>query len=253
MNSASSYLETADIETSSEDYAARFSGAVGAWFLKIQEEATLRMLIPYAGATVLDVGGGHGQLTGALVRKGYRVTVLGSADVCQARIAKFIHQGHCAFRVGNILALPYPDRAFEVVISYRLLPHVSRWPQVLRELTRVARRAVLIDYPAVRSVNWIAPCLFKFKKSLEGNTRPFTCFKEAELLEVVGQCGFVPGDRYAEFFLPMILHRILRWPSFSSGTEAVFRFLGITSWLGSPVILKLLRAHRQAGFLHSEV
>jgi SAM-dependent methyltransferase len=247
MNSASSYLETADIETSSEDYAARFSGAVGAWFLKIQEQATLRMLIPYAGTTVLDVGGGHGQLTGALVRNGYRVTVLGSADVCQARIAKFIHQGRCTFRVGDILALPYPDRAFEVVISYRLLPHVSRWPEVLGELTRVARRAVLIDYPAVRSVNWIAPGLFKLKKNLEGNTRPYTCFKEAELLEVLAKFGFVRADRYAEFFLPMVLHRMLRLPSFSSGAEAVFRFLGITSWLGSPVILKLVRAHSQAG------
>lgn len=251
MNFASDYLETADIETSSEDYATRFSGAVGAWFLKIQEDATLRMLLPYAGASVLDVGGGHGQLTASLVRNGYRVTVLGSADVCQARIVKFIDEGLCGFRVGNILAMPYEDRAFEIVISYRLLPHVTRWPQLLRELTRVARRAVLIDYPAVRSFNWIAPRLFEIKKSLEGNTRPFTCFKEAELLEVVNQCGFVRGDRYAEFFLPMILHRMLRWPLLSSGAEAVFRFLGMTSCLGSPVILKLIRAQADENVLVS--
>jgi len=243
MNSSLDYLETPDIETSSEDYAARFSGAVGAWFLKIQEDATLRMLSPYPGATVLDVGGGHGQLTGALVRNGYHVTVLGSNDVCKARIAKFIDEGRCAFRIGDILALPYQDRAFEVIISYRLLPHVARWAQVLRELTRVAERVVLIDYPAIRSFNWMAPRFFDFKKNLEGNTRPFTCFKETELLQVLQNLGFGCVDRYPEFFFPMILHRILRRPSLSSGAEAVCRLLGVTSWLGSPVILKLLREH----------
>jgi ubiquinone/menaquinone biosynthesis C-methylase UbiE len=244
MNSASDYLETADIETSSEDYASRFSGPVGEWFLKIQEEATLRMLSSYPGTTVLDVGGGHGQLTGALVRSGYRVTVLGSADVCKARIAAFIDEGGCAFRVGNILALPYQDRAFEIVISYRLLPHVTRWPQVLRELTRVAQTSVLIDYPAIRSFNWMGPRFFDFKKKLERNTRPFTCFKEAELLRVFQNLGFVRVDRYPEFFLPMVLHRMLRRPSISSGAEAAFRRLGITSWFGSPVILKLVREDR---------
>jgi 2-polyprenyl-3-methyl-5-hydroxy-6-metoxy-1,4-benzoquinol methylase len=246
MDFTSDFVETADIETSSAGYAARFSGAVGAWFLKIQEEATLQMLVPYGGATVLDVGGGHGQLTSALVLNGYRVTVLGSAAVCQARIAKFIQQGRCSFTVGNILALPYPDRAFDVVISYRLLPHVSRWPQLLGELTRVARSAVLIDYPAVRSFNCLGRVLFKLKKNLEGNTRPFTCFKETELLEVFGQFGFTCRERYPEFFLPMILHKTLKWPLLSSGAEALFRLLGITSWLGSPVILKLVRVKGQA-------
>jgi ubiquinone/menaquinone biosynthesis C-methylase UbiE len=244
MNSGSSYLETADIETSSEDYASRFSGAIGGWFLKIQEDATLRMLSPYAGATILDVGGGHGQLTGALVRRGYRVTVLGSADVCKTRIKGFIDEGRCTFRVGNILALPYHDRAFEVVISYRLLPHVRRWPELLRELTRVAQKVVMVDYPSRRSFNWMASRFFEFKKSLEGNTRPFACFKEPELLQIFAALGFARADHFAEFFLPMVVHRVLRRPVLSSGAESLFRRLGITSWLGSPVIIKLVREDR---------
>ena len=244
MNSVSDFVETADIETSSDDYASRFSGTIGAWFLKIQEDATLRMLSPYAGATVLDVGGGHGQLTGALIRRGYQVTVLGSADVCKARIKELIDEGRCTFRVGNILALPYQDRAFEVVISYRLLPHVTRWPELLRELTRVAQKVVLVDYPTTRSFNWMASRFFEFKKTLEGNTRPFACFKEAELLQIFENLGFSRVDRFPEFFLPMVLHRILRRPALSSGVESLFRRFGITSWLGSPVILKLARENR---------
>jgi hypothetical protein len=46
--------ETADIETSSEDYSRRFSGPVGSWFLRVQESATLKMLATRPGASVLD-------------------------------------------------------------------------------------------------------------------------------------------------------------------------------------------------------
>jgi 2-polyprenyl-3-methyl-5-hydroxy-6-metoxy-1,4-benzoquinol methylase len=244
MNSASDFIETADIETSSEDYARRFSGAIGAWLLKVQEDATVRMLSAYPGASVLDVGGGHGQLAGALIQRGYRVTVVGSAEVCKARLEAFISGGCCDFKVGNLLALPYRDRAFDVVISYRLLPHVIRWNQLIRELTRVAREVVVIDYPSVRSFNWFAAHLFQLKKRIEGNTRPFACFKEADLVRLCEALGFARVDRYPEFFLPMVIHRVVQRPALSAAAEALFRNLGVTSLLGSPVIVKFRREQR---------
>lgn len=238
------FPETADIETSSDDYARRFSGDVGRWFLEVQANATLQMLEPLSGATVLDVGGGHGQLTETLIEHGYQVTVLGSADVCQARIRHLVDQGLCHFKVGNILDLPYADEAFDVVISYRLLPHVSQWRPFLSECARVARQAVILDYPEVRSVNYIAPYLFQFKKKLEGNTRPYTCFKKSDLLDVFSAEGFSYQSHYAEFFVPMVLHRALKSPGISAAVEKAFRFIGFTDLLGSPVILKLIRENR---------
>ena len=235
------FPETADIETASEDYARRFSGEIGAWFLRVQEEATLRMLAPYLNAKVLDVGGGHGQLTNALVRNGFKVTVLGSAEVCNLRIRDLVVEKRCAFDIGNILELPYPNQAFDVVVSFRLLPHVAQWRRFLAELTRVARTAVIVDYPAVRSLNYFAPALFRFKKRLEGNTRPYTCFQEHDLLEVMKSVGFTSADRYPEFCLPMVVHRILKMPRFSSGVEHLLRVSGMTGLFGSPVILKLVR------------
>src|SRR3989304_2809875 len=112
--SANNFPETPDIETSSDDYASRFAGPVGAWFLKVQEQATLKLLQPYAGAAVLDVGGGHGQVTRQLVEHDYRLTVLGSDEVCSARIQKYVDAGQCAFKVGNVLDLPYSDAGFAV-------------------------------------------------------------------------------------------------------------------------------------------
>lgn len=235
------YPETADIETSSEDYARRFSGKVGSWFLKVQEEATLKMLAPHAGASILDVGGGHGQLTGALIQGGYRVCVFGSSEICKKRIQEFIDADNCEFRAGNLLSLPWQDRAFDAVISYRLLPHIERWKELVSELARVAREAVIVDYPSSRSINFISPLLFGLKKRLERNTRPFALFKESELLEVFGRHGFVRAGRYPEFFFPMVLHRALKSQRSSVALEELCRLCGLTSLFGSPVILKLTR------------
>jgi 2-polyprenyl-3-methyl-5-hydroxy-6-metoxy-1,4-benzoquinol methylase len=235
------FPETADIETSSDDYAKRFAGEVGAWFLKLQEQATLRLLASHPKAAVLDVGGGHGQVTGALVAHGYSLTVFGSSEACSQRIQKYVRLGLCNFQVGNIVDLPYPDEAFDVVISYRLLPHVSRWQRLLEELTRVAREVVLVDFPAVRSVNSIAPLLFNYKKRIERNTRTFTCFRESELLGVFESLGFQRAGRYGEFFFPMVMHRMLGKASVSSALEKGSRLLGLNALLGSPVILKMQR------------
>jgi 2-polyprenyl-3-methyl-5-hydroxy-6-metoxy-1,4-benzoquinol methylase len=241
MTVGSDFPETADIETSSEDYAQRFAGEIGAWFLQVQEEATLCMLEPFPATTILDVGGGHGQLTPALIQQGYHVTVLGSAASCQRRIKSLLDNQRCTFEVGNILDLPYPDQAFDVVVSYRLLPHVTAWQRCIAELTRVARRVVLVDYPAVCSVNYIAPLLFQAKKRLEGNTRTFTSFKERELLAVFQACGFQRAERYPEFFFPMVLHRFMQAPRLSATLEQMCRLIGLTDIFGSPVIMKLVR------------
>lgn len=244
MTTEVDFPETADIETSSEDYARRFAGEIGSWFLHLQAEATLRMLDTIPTATILDVGGGHGQLTPVLVQRGYHVTVLGSAACCQKRIESLLDNRRCVFKVANVLDLPYPDQAFDIVMSYRLLPHVTAWKRCIAELTRVARQVVLVDYPAVRSVNYIAPLLFQVKKRLEGNTRTFTSFQEKQLLAVFQACGFGCAERYPEFFFPMVLHRLWQWPKLSRVLERMCRRTGLTDIFGSPVILKLLRECR---------
>jgi SAM-dependent methyltransferase len=235
--------ESADIETSSEAYAKRFSGKAGAWLLKVQEEATLDMLKTYNDATILDVGGGHGQIAGILIRKNYHVTVLGSDENCKIRIQNYVNEGLCNFQVGNILKLPFPDQSFDIVISFRLLPHVKSWEKFLEEAARVARKAVILDYPELHSVNYFAPSLFRFKKHLEKNnlTRRYSCFREGDLIDFFKQEGFVRSERYAEFFLPMVLHRVLGAPKISIFMERIFRSAGFTDKFGSPVILKLVR------------
>ncbi len=235
-------VEDADVETSSDAYARRFSGAVGAWFLEVQARTTLELLAPWPRTTVLDVGGGHGQLTGPLLEAGHQVTIFGSAEACRERIRSWVDSGRAQFRSGNLLRLPWPDAAFDVVLSYRLLPHVVEWRELVRELCRVARRAVVVDYPTTRSVNAVSGLLFGLKKGVEGDTRPFTVFKDAEIATALSDHAFRVTARRPEFAFPMALHRGLGLAPVSRALEGAARAVGLTAALGSPVILRAERS-----------
>ena len=184
------------------------------------------------------MGGGHGQLTAALLEAGFRVTVLASDGACRSRVARWVDAGEVDFRVGDPLQLPLEDRSFDVVLAYRLLPHVDDWPRLLAEMARVASNAVLLDYPTRRSVNAVSGLFYGMKRGIEGDTRPFTVFRDADVARVLRESGFEPARRLGEFVLPMALHRALGWAAVSRGIEGVASTLGLTRWLGSPVILR---------------
>ena len=228
--------EWADVETSSAGYARRFSGAVGEWFLERQTRLSLELLAPFAGAAVLDVGGGHGQLAEPLAGAGFEVTVLGSAAACRERVAALVDAGRVRFHEAPLLPLPFADAGFDVVLAYRLLPHLDDWRGLLREMGRVARRAVLFDYPTRRSVNAVSGALYGLKRGVEGDTRPFTVFGEAELLRALADAGLRATGRRPEFLLPMALHRAAGVAPLSRLAEGTAAGLGLTRLLGSPVI-----------------
>jgi SAM-dependent methyltransferase len=234
-------MTDADVETSSAAYARRFEGPLGRWFLELQAGTTLDLLRPGPGTSVLDVGGGHGQLTGPLVEAGCDVTVYGSAESCGERVQEWVSAGRARFRAGDLLRAPWPDRSFDAVLAFRLLPHVDRWRELIAELCRLARRAVIVDYPTSRSANAASGALFGFKKGIERDTRPFRVFADAEIEEAFAAGGFVRTARRPQFLLPMALHRGLRRVSLSRGLEAAARAAGLTRAWGSPVILRAER------------
>ena len=231
-------MEHADVETSSEAYARRFSGPVGGFFLSVQAEATLDLLRPFAPARVVDVGGGHGQLAGPLAVAGHYVMVVGSSEACRARVQSLVDEGQVRFQAADLLQLPFGPRAFDVALAFRLLPHVSRWRDLVAELCRVAARAVIVDYPTQRSVNAVAGPLFGMKKRVEGDTRPFAVFTDREVAAAFAGHGFRVVTRRPQFAVPMALHRAVGVASLSRGLERVARAAGITSRLGSPVIVR---------------
>lgn len=237
--------EAPDVETASDEYAKRFSGAVGEWFLRVQKEATLRMLAPYPGASVLDVGGGHGQTAVPLIENGYDLTILGSSEACKNQVRELVEKGWCRFDVGDVIDLPYPDNRFDVVISYRMLPHIREWEKFLYEMSRVSKIAVVIDYPDIRSFNYFKRYFFGIKKGIERGTREYKCFGTSSLLSRFEELEMSYSDHYRQFFWPMFLHRGMGSVRLSVLAEKACRRVGLTSLWGSPVILKVVHSEYQ--------
>jgi 2-polyprenyl-3-methyl-5-hydroxy-6-metoxy-1,4-benzoquinol methylase len=233
--------ENADVETSSDAYARRFEGAVGTWFLDVQAGTTLELLAPFPGARVLDVGGGHGQLAQALLGAGHELTIVGSAPECAHRVQPLVDAGRVRFQAADLLALPYPDRTFDVALAFRLLPHVARWRELIAELCRVAARAVIVDYPTQRSVNAVSGALFALKRGVEKDTRPFTVFRDAEVESAFAAAGFRTTARRGQFVAPMALHRAHGSATLGRMLENSAGAIGLRRLLGSPVIARAER------------
>ena len=231
-----------DVETSSEDYARRFAGPVGEYFLAVQAAAVLELLAPWPGARVLDVGGGHAQLAPPLVARGFDVTVAGSAGVCRQRLERALPRGSFAFLASDLARLPFPDGAFEVVLAFRLLTHLDDWRRQVAELCRVAARAVIVDYPDTRSFNRFYGPLFGLKRAVEGNTRTFLCFAPGEVPAELGRHGFGRPAQRRQLFLPMVVHRAVGRAGLSRAVERASAALSLTRRLGSPVVLRMERA-----------
>jgi ubiquinone/menaquinone biosynthesis C-methylase UbiE len=228
-----------DIETSSADYAARFSGSAGAYLLEVQDASLSNLISSYANGTVIDVGGGHGQLLDLYSTFGMDVTVHGSDPTCFARLDPSTKLYHRV--VSDICALPFEDRSFDVVVAVRLITHVSDWPAVLAEMCRVARFAVIIDYPSKRSLNALTPLLFNLKRGIEKNTRTYTLFTQKELKSVLNANGFPQVVEYKQFFFPMVIHRVFKGGWLLRVVENICRSIGLTRLLGSPVMLRAER------------
>ena len=89
--------------------------------------------------SLLDVGCGMGLLVHTLVKRGIDAN---GTDIALRVVEEGNRQMPGRFHVGSILALPFPDGAFESVSSTDCLEHIAEVdvPQALRELHRVCRR-----------------------------------------------------------------------------------------------------------------
>lgn len=231
----------ADVESSSEDYARRFSGSHGEWLLSVQLRGVETLLGDLHRQTILDLGGGHAQLAEPLSMRGAALTVLGSQASCAERLKSWLASGRGKFVVGNLLHTPFGDRQFDTVVAVRMISHCDSWPDLITELCRVAKCQIVIDYPPLSSFNLFYGFFFSLKKRIEGNTRSFLVFRTSQLEAEFAKHGFVKVAEYKQFFVPMVAHRAIKSVAISKCVEGLCRMLGLTALFGSPSLIKLER------------
>ena len=131
--------------------AERFTSISGKLGDRKERRAFSSALARIEGArTALDVPCGTGRMTAVLLEAGLEVV---GADVSvpmmdQARRKLAAFADRLRFTEANLLQLPFPSDAFDVVTCVRLFGHYPSEDRVpmLRELLRVAKRAVIVQY-----------------------------------------------------------------------------------------------------------
>jgi SAM-dependent methyltransferase len=237
--------ETPDVHTSSPEYRHRFEGG-GRLALVRQTEAVARALrlataqrLDTRRLDVLDVGGAHGQLAELLRDGRHRVVVHGSSEECfrDGTAASSADPDDMPRCVSSLWRLPFAEDTFDLVAGVRLMAHVTRWRELLAEMSRVSRRFVLVDFPLLSGVQRLSSTFFGMKRKVERNTRPFFLYRRTEVLDHLAAINVQPVLWIGELVLPLALHRLVRMPRTSASAERALAVLGLGDRFGSPVLL----------------
>lgn len=132
------------------EYEAWYEMARGRWIAGREFDLMMRLVNPLAGATLLDVGCGTGHFSRRFAAAGLRVAGL-DPDPAMLEYARGLSGGVDYLR-GTATALPLADRSYDYVAAVTSLCFIADAPRALRELWRVARRAVLLGLLNRRSL-----------------------------------------------------------------------------------------------------
>ena len=164
-------------------------------------EATLRETLSrlelQPGESLLDVGCGTGALLEALLATGREAQLSGAdlspemLEVARSRLGKavLLKQSHAE-------SLPFPDEAFDVVVSTNAFHYFRNPPAALEEMARVLRprgRIVITDWCDDYVVCWLCDLFLRVSKRSHSRT-----YGQKQCRPLVQQAGFTLSaiDRY---------------------------------------------------------
>ena len=118
------------------------------WHTRVFHDRLLALVRQAAPASILDAGCGEGFVAARIGERMPGVAITGIDENAGAVAFARDHFGtHGTYEVGSVYALPYADATFDLVLCSEVLEHLDRPDAALAELTRVARRHVLLSVP----------------------------------------------------------------------------------------------------------
>ena len=232
-----SYTVYADPAMAESFDRARFSGPIGVWLAETQAAILREYASARNGDDVLDVGTGTGRAALILAESGARVTAVdASAEMLRVAEARAVARGAAiTFGVGDAHHLAFPDRAFDTVVSLRVLMHTPNWRQCVAEACRVSRGRVIVDYPAALSVAAVQSATRKLVHQFGVSTEPYRVFSAREIHAAFASQGFRITREHRQFVLPIAFHKLIGSRGFSQGLEQGLAAVGLLGLTGSPV------------------
>ncbi len=213
----------------------------------MRDEDALRLLVEFSSAgggdTVLDVACGPGLVVAAFARVCRRATGI---DLTPAMIEKAREQAgslgltNVDWRVGNVLPLPFPDRAFSVVVSRFAFHHFPDPLAVLGEMVRACKRPgriVVADIAASDDPKRAAALNTMERLRDPSHTRALSL---AELRHLFAQAG-LPAPREAYYDVHADLEGLLKASFPAPGDVAVIRKMFEDSLAGDGLGMKTRR------------
>jgi len=239
-----SYTVYADPNMARTFDASRFSGPIGELLAATQARVLAEFVGDLATASILDVGTGTGRAALLLARAGGRVTAVDASEqmLAVARQRALEQHQDIAFERADAHALPFPDRAFDVAVSLRVLMHTPQWQQCVGELCRVAGRRVVIDYPSSRSAAALESAARRLASRVGVSTEAYRVFSHAEIARAFAAHGFRIGTVHKQFVLPIVVHKKLHASRVTLSVERALARAGVLAWFGSPVTIVADRA-----------
>jgi ubiquinone/menaquinone biosynthesis C-methylase UbiE len=241
-----SYTYYADPTTASRFDERRFGGPIGELVATEEARVITAFVGDVAGAAVLDVGTGTGRAALLLARGGARVTGIDASEHMLAVARQRAAQEHLTIDFLNCdaHAVAFPDRAFDIAISLRVLMHTPDWRRVIGELCRVSRDRVVFDYPSARSAALLQSLARAAVHRLGAQTEPYRVFSDGAIDRALAAADFRVVARHRQFVLPIAVHKAIGSRSFTDASERLLKRAGLLAFAGSPVTVLAERCAR---------
>jgi ubiquinone/menaquinone biosynthesis C-methylase UbiE len=204
-------------------------------------QAVEKLPFDISGLTVLDVCCGSGMISEYYSGRGAHVTGMDlspeAIDRAKTRARKYNFQAE--FRVGDATRLPFSDKSFDIVSVHDGLHHLEDPKRTVMEMTRVARKGIIIIEPARALITRLS-VLLGISTDYEEVGNYVYRFKAAELRAWLRSAGIknIRGRRYIMYYphQPGKLFRILdRQPWFSLAGSFFYVLNAVLGGLGNKI------------------
>jgi SAM-dependent methyltransferase len=216
---------------------ARFGGPIGQLLLEDQERVLFQLLGEVANTRILDLGTGTGRAAMALARRGAVVAGLDASAEMLSVARRRAADEHLpiVFFTGDAHALEFADGAFDSVVCFRLLMHVPDWRQCIREMCRVARSRLVLDYPSATSSAALQAAGRRAAAAFGSRVEAYRVFTRGEIARELARHGFRITASHRQFVLPIAFHKLIGSPRFTRRIEGALSAVGLLGFAGSPV------------------